>query len=77
MGISKTGYKHTKNMGVWGTGQGSAASMYIWGMIVSRLIQLHDMFNHGAKYYNYRTKQVLKVGMLSFVDDCNLSNTGE
>ena len=31
----------------------------------------------GAKYYNYRTKQVLKVGMLSFVEDCNLSNTGE
>ena len=77
MGVSKTGYKHTREMGVWGTGQGSVASMYIWGMLVSRQIQLHDMFNHGAKYYNYRTKQVLKVGMLSFVDDCNLSNTGE
>ena len=77
MGVSKTGYKHIRDTGVWGTGQGSVASMYICGIIVLHLTQLHDMFNHGAKCYNYRTKQELKFGMLSFVDDCNLSNTGE
>ena len=35
------------------------------------------MYNHGAKYYNYRTGKELIVGMLSFIDDYNLSNKGE
>ena len=50
MGVSATGYKHTRTSFVGGTGQGSVASMYIWGMIVSRLIQLHGKYCHGAKY---------------------------
>ena len=66
-----------KELGVWGTGQGSAASMYIWCMIVSRLLQLHDKYRYGAKYTNDTTMKDLIIGMLSFVDDCNLSNNGE
>ena len=38
MGVSTIGYKHTSDVGVWGIGQESVASMYIWGMVVSRLI---------------------------------------
>ena len=78
MGVSATGYKHTKKSFVGGTGQGSVASMYIWGMIVSRLIQLHDKYRHGATYKSPNTtmKDII-IGMLSFVDNCNLSNNGE
>ena len=78
MGVSASGYKHTKKSFVGGTGQGSVASMYIWGMIVSRLIQLHDKYRHGATYKSPNTtmKDII-IGMLSFVDDCYLSNNGE
>ena len=78
MDVSATGYKHTKETFVGGTGQGSVASMYIWGMIVSRLIQLHDKYRYGATYKSPNTtlKDII-IGMLSFVDDCNMSNNGE
>ena len=51
--------------------------MYIWGMIASRLIELHGRFGSGAKYRDHTTKREIIIGMLSFVDDCNLSNNGE
>ena len=77
MGVSATGYKHMKELEVWSTGQGSVASMYIGCMIVSQLLQLHDKYRYGAKYKNDTTMKDLIIGMLSFVDDCNLFNNGE
>ena len=77
MGVSKTRYKHTRDLEVRGTCQESVASMYIWGMIVSQLIQLNDMYNHGTKYHNYKTRKEIIIGMLSFVNDCNFSTNGE
>ena len=77
MGVSEAGYQHTRDIGVWGTGQGSAASMYIWGMIASRMLDLHDRFGCGATYHNIITGKEIIIRMLSFVDDCNLSNNGE
>ena len=44
MGVSATGYKHMKELGVRSIGQGSTASMFIWGMIVSRFLQPHDKY---------------------------------
>ena len=78
MGVSKTGYKHTKESFVGGTGQGSVASMYAWGMLASRLIQLHDEHNFGAKYKSVgKSMHDIIIGMLGFVDDNNISNNGE
>ena len=51
--------------------------MYIWGMIASRMLDLHDRFGCGAKYHNIITGREIIIGMLSFFDDCNLSNNGE
>ena len=51
--------------------------MYIWGMIVSRTIDLQDRFGSGTKYQNHTTGREIIIGMLSFVDDFNLSNNGE
>ena len=50
VGISDQTYSHSKESSVFGTGQGSVQSMYAWGMIVSRLIDLMDKYGHGATY---------------------------
>ena len=63
---------------MFSTRQRSTRSMNMWGMIVSRIITLNDKFGHGAKYNNPSgTLKTLILGMISFVDDCNLSNTGK
>lgn len=78
IGLSKRHYSHSTVSGVFGTGQRSVQSMYAWGMIVSRLIDLHNKLGHGAKYTDPTGKlKSIIVGMLSFVDDCNQSITGD
>ena len=78
VGITATGYRHTRASGVWGNGQGACSSMYAWGMMVSKLIDLHGKYCHGAKYkaYDKLLKEFI-IGMMSFVDDFNLSNNAE
>lgn len=52
--------------------------MYIWEQIVSRLLEIHERYENGATHSD-RTRQVdadIVIAMLSFVDNCNLSNTG-
>ena len=52
--------------------------MYAWGMIVSQLINLMDKYGHGATYKDPMGKlRQYVVGILSFVDDCNLSSARE
>ena len=80
-GVSTTSYTHNTNSPVFGTGQGSTASMYIWGTLVSRLVDIHERVGHGAAYsYPDGTTDDplidIVIAILSFVDDCNLSNTG-
>ena len=78
MGVSKTGYKHTLDSFVGGTGQGSIASMYVWGMLASKLFDLHDEHNFGSKYKSIaKSMHEIIIGMLGFVDDNNISNNGE
>ena len=78
IGLSKQHYSHSTVSGVFGTGQGSVQSMYAWGMIVSRLIDLHNKLSHGAQYSDPTGKlKSIIVGMLSFVDNCNQSITGK
>ena len=56
VGISEQKYSHSDKNAVFGTGQGSVQSMYAWGMIVSRLVDLHDKYGHGAQYSNQTGK---------------------
>ena len=81
IGVSTTSYSHSRDSPVFGTGQGSTASMYIWGTLVSRLVDIHERVGHGAAYSypdgcNGPLLDIV-IAILSFVDDCNLSNTGE
>ena len=78
VGVSKQKHSHSEESAVFGTRQVSVQSMYAWGMIVSRLVDLHNKYGQGAQYSDPIDKlQQVIVGILSFVDDCNLSNTGE
>ena len=81
IGVSTTSYSHSNDSPVFGTGQGSTASMYIWGTLVSRLVDIHERVGHGAAYSypdgNNGPLLDIVIAILSFVDDCNLSNTGE
>ena len=81
IGVSKTSYSHTHDNPVFGQGQGSVASMYVWGMIASKLISIHEQHGYGALYsypngMDHGRHRDLVIAILSFVDDCNLSNTG-
>ena len=56
--------------------------MYIWGCFVSRLVDIHKKKGFGAPYappsgIDEGLIRATIVSILSFVDDCNLSNTGE
>ena len=55
--------------------------MYVWGMIASKLISIHKRHGYSALYsypngMNTGLHWDLVITILSFVDDCNLSNTG-
>ena len=55
--------------------------MYIWGCIVSRLINIHQNGGFGSPYepssgINEGMLRSTIISILSFVDDCNLYNAG-
>lgn len=59
-------------------GQGSLQYIYVWGIIVSCITDLHNKYGHGVKYFDPTCKlQKIISGVLYFVDDFNVSNTGE
>ena len=56
--------------------------MYIWVCIVSRLVDIHMKKGFGAPYapplgIDEGIIRATIISILSFVDDCNLSNTDE
>ena len=50
--------------------------MYIWEMIASRLADLFEKHGYGSTYSNPSASERLKIAILCFVDDTNLTNTG-
>ena len=78
MGISNRSYSHTREKGVFGTGQGSVMSMYSCLMQMSCIINAHMKRSHGAKYLDPTgSLQDLIIRIFRFVDNNNISNTGE
>ena len=57
-------------------GQGSTASAIGWGKIVSIALDLHDKQSFRSHYKDPRGAFETIIGMLSYVDDNNISNNG-
>jgi hypothetical protein len=77
IGISEETYRHSDESPAFGSGQGSGASAQGWGKLVSVLFDIHDMYGHGSKYADPWRLYSAIIGMLGFVDDNNITNTGE
>lgn len=71
MGVAETGYGHTPEWPIYGTGQGSGNSPMIWCFLSCVLFDCYDIQSHKAKYCNPDRSEPLELGMIGFVDDCN------
>ena len=77
-GVSTRSYSHTRENRVFGNGQGSVMLMYSCLMQMSCIIDAHMKRSHGAKYPDPTgSLWDLIIRVLGFVDDNNISNTGE
>jgi hypothetical protein len=61
LGVSDISYSHSKELPIYGTGQGSSCSPPIWGLISDKLFKVH--------FVSPDTKVSVAVGAVGFVDD--------
>lgn len=73
--LTKEFYRHSKSFPIYGTGQGSANSPYVWCFISSLLFDCYDKFSHGATYKSPDQSTEIKLNMTAFVDDSNAQIT--
>ena len=70
-GVSEEFYTHCEAYPIYGTGQGSGNSPYIWCFVASALFDAFEEKAHGASFYSYDGKIHIKIHMIGFVDDCS------
>lgn len=56
------------------SGQGSTTSTIGWGKLVSRALEIHDNLCHESNYTDPAGLLEVIIGMLSYVDDKDISN---
>ena len=71
LGVSETGYTHSPEFPIYGTGQGSGNSPMIWCFLSSVLFDCYDDLAYAATYCNPDKTQPMELGMVGFVDDSN------
>ena len=76
-GVSKETYSHSPESPVFGSGQGSTVSATGWGELVSIVLDMHDKQRFGLQYSDPEGIFKTIIVILEFVDDNNISNTGE
>jgi exonuclease III len=70
-GMAATGYKHSEDRPIYGTGQGSGNSPMIWCFLSSILFDCYESLSSSAQYCRPDRTEPLSVGMIGFVDDSN------
>ena len=75
-GISKDTYSHSPEFPIYGSGQGSTASATGWGKLVSIALDLHNKQRFGSHYSDPDGTYKTIIGMLSYVNNNNISNNG-
>ena len=71
LGIADTGYKHSDEHPIYGTGQGSGNSPMIWCFLSSILFDCYEQVSTSAHYCRPDRTEPLRLGMIGFVDDSN------
>ena len=71
MGLAPTGYSHTPEFPIYGTGQGSANSPAIWCFLSSCLFDSYEDVAYPATYATPDGGAEVSLNMVGFVDDCN------
>ena len=75
--MSKDTYIHSSDSPVFGLGQGSTVSATGWGTLVSFAQDMHDKQRYGLQYSDPQGTFKTIIRILGFVDNNNISNTGE
>ena len=71
LGVAESGYRHSAEHPVYGTGQGSTFSGDTWGFLSSTLLDCYDKQAIPATYSNPTGTVKVSIGIAGFVDDCN------
>ena len=71
LGLAPTGYTHSNQFPIYGTGQGSGNSPAIWCFLSSALYDCYDTQATKAVYCTPSRTHHMEFGMIGFVDDSN------
>ena len=71
LGLASTGYSHSPEHPIFGTGQGSAGGPMLWLFLDSILFDCYERKAHPAVYCNPDRRNRFELGMAGFVDDSN------
>jgi hypothetical protein len=69
--VSKQAYEKTKKTNLYGTGQGSGNSPFIWTILSSKMIKIYDKYAKGAEYKEPQDKYTTNLKMTAYVDSIN------
>ena len=71
MGVAETGYGHTNEWPMDGSGQGSGNLPTIWCLLSCILFDCYDLQYHKAIYCHPDRSNSMEIGMIGFVDNTN------
>ena len=76
-GVSKETYRHSTESPVFGSVQGSTVSATRWGKLVFIALNMHNKQRFRSHYSDLEGLFKIIIGMLGFVNNNNISNTGK